>query len=899
MEKRFLPIQPIGGIGKYNRMSDLFIHSIINNYLGDCEDKGLKGKPDCEGYKFYSYGFCTIQAIIDTSITKFMDRSYRSNIVPNAEIGVFPQPLSFSMSKYHMKMVISFITLSFMPFFSIVPVTLVLEKEKRIKEAMHLMGMKTLPYWLSWTFVEVMLSVLPCLLTTAVFVMLGLTIFMNPLYFYIMLQLYSLSLILIGFIVSVPFRTTKVASIVSSLTGFSIPWFFYGLELMAVPFEIERLLSIFSPLAFAYTIKYSMLTIENIPWYSFSQYSLGFGIIMIIIDIGLYLVILILADVFLTNKETFLLNFIRLFKTPVRSEKLKEQQKKQAPTVVDIESIGDDLQDSNLIQVRNVTKIYDKSSIAVNDLSLDIYESQITALLGQNGAGKTTLINMIVGSMQPSFGHISICNLNVNNVFNLADLRTRFGICFQEDIIFDELTPLEHLRFFGRIKGASGNRLEQEIRFLLSQTDLMPKMYHTAGVLSGGQKRKLCTAIALVGGSQIIVLDEPTSGVDPYSREKMWALLRSYKKNRVIMLSTHTMYEADVLADRKAIVVKGSIRCCGSSMFLKNKFGVGYHLRLEIEPKQTDISEVEAMISEKIYNSKFDRQTQSELLFTLPKSETHNFPNLFESIDKMIDDNKGILGYGIKLTTLEDVFLKICYENDEILMEQMNANKSKNQNLFDFEEIHQLKFKQNGFRIMWEFFHIKLKTITRNWQFLMSVTIQAMVIVCFMVFTSSRLMQQMPKRTVLDSSIYPDRSVLYSGPNIEKELKILSNWFRPVIPVDSMLLTTMLGKHYAITLNDTTIDDLNFILLFNKSYQYSLPIIQNALTNMLIHGDHLNYEAPEKFFQIRTASYPLPDRSNTLEDGLDMLFIVMFGMSLTTFPVNLAAETIKERDVSK
>ncbi|OTF74009.1 ABC transporter-like protein [Euroglyphus maynei] len=857
------------------------------------------GKPDCDGYKFFTFGFCTIQAILDTSIIKFMDRSYRSNMVPNVAIGVFPQPLSFSMSKYHLKMVISFITLSFMPFFSIVPVTLVQEKEKRIKEAMHLMGMKTLPYWLAWTFVEIMLSVIPCLLTTFVFVILDLTIFMNPLYLYIMLQLYSLSLILIGFIVSVPFRTTKVASIVSSLTGFSIPWLFYGLEMMAIPFEIERLLSIFSPLAFAYTIKYSMLTIENIPWYSFSQYSLGFGITMIIIDIGLYLSTLILSDVFLTNRETFLYNLIRLFKTPVRSEKLKEQQRKQAPTVVDIESIDEDLLDKNLIKVMNVTKIYDKLSIAVNDLSMDIYESQITALLGQNGAGKTTLINMIIGSLQPSFGHITICNLNVNNVFDIADLRTRFGICFQEDIIFDELTPLEHLRFFGRIKGASGIRLEQEIRFLLTQTDLMAKMHHNAGILSGGQKRKLCTAIALVGGSQIILLDEPTSGVDPYSREKMWSLLRSYKKNRVIMLSTHTMYEADVLADRKAIIVKGSIRCCGSSMFLKNKFGVGYHLRLEIEPKLADIDYVEKIITEKIYESRLDRQTQNELLFTLPKSETQNFPKLFESIDKMIRDNEGILGYGIKLTTLEDVFLKICYESDEILMEQMNAAKSsKNPNVFDFDEINRIKFKQNSFRVMWYFFHVKVRTITRNWQFLISVTIQALVIVCFMLFTSSRLLQQMPTRIVLNSNLYPDRSVLYSGPNIQKELNILSNYLWPVIHVDSMSLTTMVGKHYAITFNDSNdVNHLDFTLLFNKSYQYSLPILQNAMTNMLIQSGHLNYEQGENFERIRTATYPLPDRSNTLEDGLDMLFIVMFGMSLTTFPVNLAAETIKERDM--
>jgi ATP-binding cassette subfamily A (ABC1) protein 5 len=97
--------------------------------------------------------------------------------------------------------------------------------------------------------------------------------------------------------------------------------------------------------------------------------------------------------------------------------------------------------------------------------------------------------------------------------------------------------------------------------------------------LSGGQKRKLCIAIALIGDPKILILDEPTSGMDPTSRRAVWSLLQNLRQDKVILLTTHFMDEADILADRKAILTKGHLRCIGSSLFLKNRFGLGYHLK--------------------------------------------------------------------------------------------------------------------------------------------------------------------------------------------------------------------------------------------------------------------------------------------------------------------------------
>lgn len=102
--------------------------------------------------------------------------------------------------------------------------------------------------------------------------------------------------------------------------------------------------------------------------------------------------------------------------------------------------------------------------------------------------------------------------------------------------------------------------------------------------LSGGMKRKLCIAIALCGNSKVVLLDEPTAGIDPMSRRAIWNLLISEKKNRTILLSTHFMDEADILGDRIAIMAGGNLQCCGTGFFLKKNFGVGYHLIIEKLP---------------------------------------------------------------------------------------------------------------------------------------------------------------------------------------------------------------------------------------------------------------------------------------------------------------------------
>uniref|UniRef100_A0A8C6NCQ2 ABC transporter domain-containing protein n=1 Tax=Melopsittacus undulatus TaxID=13146 RepID=A0A8C6NCQ2_MELUD len=148
------------------------------------------------------------------------------------------------------------------------------------------------------------------------------------------------------------------------------------------------------------------------------------------------------------------------------------------------------------------------------------------------------------------------------------------GMCPQHNVLFDILTVEEHVWFYGRLKGLSEEQVKAEMEQLIQDTGLPHKPLSLCP--TGGMQRKLSVAIAFVGGSRVVILDEPTAGVDPYSRRSIWELLLKYRKGRTIILSTHYMDEAELLGDRTAIISQGRLCCCGSPLFLKARLGTAW-----------------------------------------------------------------------------------------------------------------------------------------------------------------------------------------------------------------------------------------------------------------------------------------------------------------------------------
>lgn len=195
--------------------------------------------------------------------------------------------------------------------------------------------------------------------------------------------------------------------------------------------------------------------------------------------------------------------------------------------------------------------------------------------MGHNGAGKTTTISLLTGLLSKSSGDVKIYGMDLNE--DIDEIRKYTGLCSQKDILYDNLTVEEHLRFVGDIKQVKREDLEKELVETLEKCKLTSEKDKQAGILSGGFKRKLSLGMSLIGGSKIVYLDEPTSGLDPVSRQAIWDILEQIRKEeRTIILTTHFLDEADRLADRISIMSRGQLLCMGSSNFIKKNFGEGY-----------------------------------------------------------------------------------------------------------------------------------------------------------------------------------------------------------------------------------------------------------------------------------------------------------------------------------
>uniref|UniRef100_A0A8W4FMC0 ATP binding cassette subfamily A member 15 n=1 Tax=Sus scrofa TaxID=9823 RepID=A0A8W4FMC0_PIG len=313
------------------------------------------------------------------------------------------------------------------------------------------------------------------------------------------------------------------------------------------------------------------------------------------------------------------------------------------------------------IQIKHMCKEFRvKNTIktAVKDLSLNLFEGQITVLVGHNGAGKSTTLSILSGLYLLTSGEAYVNGYDVSK--QMGQIRKSLGLCPQQDLLFNYLTVSEHLYFYSVV--SQGYVPFPHFVHVL-KVNLSSWKHNAFSVsLSGGMKRKLSIIIALIGGSKVVILDEPTSGMDPASRRATWNLLQHYKQDRTILLTTHDMDEADLLGDRIAIMVNGSLRCCGSSIFLKKIYGVGYHIDIVKEP-HCDVEEIAKIIYYHIPIATLEKNARNELSFILPKDYTHRFETLFTDLEKRRKE-LGIASFGASITTMEEVFLRVSNMED-------------------------------------------------------------------------------------------------------------------------------------------------------------------------------------------------------------------------------------------
>lgn len=287
--------------------------------------------------------------------------------------------------------------------------------------------------------------------------------------------------------------------------------------------------------------------------------------------------------------------------------------------------------------------------------------------------GKTTTIRILSSELGIQSGQV-LYNLDSGSIDlsqerNLRVLKSRMGICPQHNNLLGDDSCRETLRFFARLKGnvpmsddrqSVADAIDEEVERRLLQIQLTSPEDADKPVktFSGGMKRKVSIAIAFLGDPEIVFLDEPTAGMDPYNRRVIWDMILASKEGRSIVLTTHFLDEADILSDRVAILKKGRMETCGRSLFLKHQFGVGYSLKFA-SPSPVDISSLVPTANDMSTSSNGNRES-SVHEWNLQSGSEPSFPTVLRLLQE-----EGASNVSLELTTLEQVFLATGQEDDD------------------------------------------------------------------------------------------------------------------------------------------------------------------------------------------------------------------------------------------
>ncbi|XP_062224626.1 ABC transporter A family member 8-like [Phragmites australis] len=330
-----------------------------------------------------------------------------------------------------------------------------------------------------------------------------------------------------------------------------------------------------------------------------------------------------------------------------------------------VEQLIQESDSSYLVICDNIKKVYrgkdgNAEKIAVGGLSLFVQRGQCFGILGPNGAGKTSLISMLTGFTKPTSGTAYIDGMNIR--LDMDKIYTRIGVCPQFDLLWETLTGREHLMFYGRLKNLRGATLAVAVEQSLKSVRLFDGGVADKCVAkySGGMKRRLSVAISLIGDSKVVYMDEPSSGLDPASRKALWNAVKSAKQDRAIILTTHSMEEAEALCDRIAIIANGSLQCIGNSKELKAKYGGAYMLTVTAAAGEEEaVEQLVRSISPAVNRTYRIAGTQK---FEMPKQGVR-ISEVFQAMEHA-KNCLNILAWGLSDTTLEDVFIKVAQESD-------------------------------------------------------------------------------------------------------------------------------------------------------------------------------------------------------------------------------------------
>ena len=326
---------------------------------------------------------------------------------------------------------------------------------------------------------------------------------------------------------------------------------------------------------------------------------------------------------------------------------------------------------NDVLITRNLEKVYNTRTgklIAVNGLNLGIQPGQCFGLLGVNGAGKTTAFKMLTGDESITNGECYVNGYSLKNPTEKAQAQQSVGYCPQFDALIDQLTGLETLQFYCDLRGLQNDDKTVSVDTLLKILDLDIYKNKQCGIYSGGNKRKLSVALAMIGDPKLLFLDEPSTGMDPGARHALWnSIMEIQAKGTSVILTSHSMEECEALCSRLAIMVNGQFQCIGAVQHLRSRFGQGYTLEVEVAENISHTQKVklrsDLKLNLKQYNVVLKEENMNTLVFDISVNENNQKDNnvislelLFEKLEQ-IKKRFHLENYSIRQRTLEEMFL--------------------------------------------------------------------------------------------------------------------------------------------------------------------------------------------------------------------------------------------------
>ncbi|XP_063714501.1 ATP-binding cassette sub-family A member 2-like isoform X3 [Symsagittifera roscoffensis] len=679
---------------------------------------------------YYTYGFLWVQDLVDRAIINF--QTGRSVEAPGLYIQKFPAPcydndVFAEVIEHGMPL---FMLLSWIYFSSVLVNAVAKEKETRLKESMRMMGLTRTVHWAAWFFTAFLHMQVTLLLLVLLIHFGNLLPQSNPLVLHMFFSIFCVAMICFCFFISCIFNNSQVASAFTGilLVFLHVPFTFihivetYNKQIISAAIKSIVCLIPVTPMAMG--VKYFTIyeiQKEGIQWHNLNSspsdgdnFSALKAMLMLIVDSVVYAFLAWYIEAIRPGPYGIPLPWYFPFMKSYWSSKQDHAEVSMQCILCGgggTDSETDDKHslassqalngggscylgcdpysnpvDRNLFEtepddlvlgvaIKSLSKKYKSAGkYALRGLTLNMYEGQITALLGHNGAGKSTTMSILCGVQPPSHGTAKIYNKDIR--FQMDAIRQEMGMCPQHNVLFDNLTVEEHLYLFANLKlpSASKEQINVEVERLLHDMDLPTDRHTLVRKLSSGVQRKLSVAMTFIGDPKLIILDEPTSNVDPQARRAIWDLLIKYKDNHTILMSTHFMDEAQMLGDRIAMISGGVLRCVGTPIYLLNRLGAGYHLTLHRQMhgsagsssysdsvRQFNKREVTEFVRRFIGAATLQKVTQTDVEYILPREfvETSNFENLLKELTQNLSQF-GLTSFGLRDTSLEEVFFKIC-----------------------------------------------------------------------------------------------------------------------------------------------------------------------------------------------------------------------------------------------